>query len=190
MLLLGGIISRRRNRERPIETWDEMKSLMRKHFVPNHYYRDLYQKLQRLTQGSRSVEDYYKEIEIAMIRANVEEDREATMTRFLNGLNREIADKVELQHYVEIEEMVHKTVKIEQQLKRRGNTHAAPSSSSTPWKPSYVKRDERPQASTTPKLRSKPSKHNTQGNIVTPTIRNRDIKCFKCRGRGISQVNV
>ena len=36
------VISGRRNRERPIETWDEMKSLMRRHFVPNHYYRDLY----------------------------------------------------------------------------------------------------------------------------------------------------
>ena len=32
-----------------------------------------------------------------MIRANVEEDREATMARFLNGLNQEIADEVELQ---------------------------------------------------------------------------------------------
>ena len=81
------VMSRRRNRERPVETWDEMKSLMRRRFVPNHYYRDLYQKLQRLTQGSRSVEDYYKEMEIAMIRANVEEDREATMARFLNRLN-------------------------------------------------------------------------------------------------------
>ncbi|KAH9717072.1 hypothetical protein KPL71_021688 [Citrus sinensis] len=131
------VISRRRNKERLIETWDEMKSLMRKRFVPNHYYRDLYQKLQRLTQGSRSVEDYYKEMKIAMIRANVEEDREATMARFLNELNREIADKVELQHYVEIEEIVHKAIKIEQQLKRRGNTHAAPNSSSTPWKPRY-----------------------------------------------------
>ena len=32
------VISRRRNRERPIETWDEMKSLMRRRFVPNHYH--------------------------------------------------------------------------------------------------------------------------------------------------------
>ena len=56
---------------------------------------------------------YYKEMKIAMIRANVEEDREATMAQFLNGLNREIADKVELQHYAEIEEMVHKAIKIE-----------------------------------------------------------------------------
>ena len=119
-----------------------------------------------------------------MIRANVEEDREATMTRFLNGLNWEIADNVEFQHYVEIEEIVHKAIKIKQQLRRRGNTRAAPSSSSIPWKPSYVKRDERPQASTTPKLRSEPSKHSTQGNTITPTIKNCDIKCFKCHGRG------
>ena len=53
-------------------------------------------KLQCLTQGSQSVEDYYKKMEIAMIRANVEKDREATMARFLNGLNQEIANKVEL----------------------------------------------------------------------------------------------
>ncbi|KAH9658312.1 hypothetical protein KPL70_023438 [Citrus sinensis] len=93
-------------------------------------------------------------------------------------------DSVELQHYVEIEDVVHKAIKIEQQLKKRGNTRAVPISSSTPSKPSYVKRDERPQASTTPKLRSKPSKHNTQGNIVTSTIRNCGIKCFKCQGKG------
>ena len=42
-----------------------------KAFRPNHYYRGLYQKLQHLTKGSGSMDDYYKEIEIAMIRANV-----------------------------------------------------------------------------------------------------------------------
>uniref|UniRef100_A0A2N9EBM0 Tf2-1-like SH3-like domain-containing protein n=1 Tax=Fagus sylvatica TaxID=28930 RepID=A0A2N9EBM0_FAGSY len=56
-----------------------------------------------LHKGSRSVEDYHKEMEVAMIRANVEEDREATMARFLSGLNRDIANVIELQHYVEIE---------------------------------------------------------------------------------------
>ncbi|XP_022854589.1 uncharacterized protein LOC111375905 [Olea europaea var. sylvestris] len=47
---------------------------MRKRFVPNHYYRELYQKLQNLYKGSRSVEDYHKEIEMLMIRANELED--------------------------------------------------------------------------------------------------------------------
>ena len=43
-------------------------------YPPTHYYRDLFQKLQRLTQRSKHVEEYLKEMEIAMIRANVEED--------------------------------------------------------------------------------------------------------------------
>lgn len=40
------------------------------------------------------MEDYQKEMDITMIRANVEENREATMARFLNGLNREIVNLI------------------------------------------------------------------------------------------------
>ncbi|PKI50181.1 hypothetical protein CRG98_029425, partial [Punica granatum] len=82
-----------------------MKTVMQRRFVPSYYYRNLHLKLQSLRQGTRSMEDYHKEMEIALIRANIEEDEEATMARFLCGLNREIANVVELQHYVEIEEM-------------------------------------------------------------------------------------
>ena len=46
-------------------------------------------------------------MEIAMIGANMEEDREGTITRFLHDLNCYIGNVVELQHYVEIEDMVH-----------------------------------------------------------------------------------
>jgi hypothetical protein len=62
------VTNKRRNHERPIKTWGELKALMRWRFVPSHYYRDLYYKLQNLTRGSRSVEEYYKEMEVAMIR--------------------------------------------------------------------------------------------------------------------------
>ena len=62
-----------------------MKDVMRSRFVPTHYSRDLFKKLQPLKQGTKSVEAYYQEMEIAMIRANVKEDDE--MARFLNGLN-------------------------------------------------------------------------------------------------------
>ena len=107
------MMNRRRNHERPIETWEEKKVNIRRQFIPNHYYRDLYQKLQSLIQDYRSVDNYYKEIEIAMIWANVEEYREATMVRFLNGLNRDIVNVVELQHYMELENMVHMVIKVE-----------------------------------------------------------------------------
>ena len=39
------------------------------------------------------------------------------MARFLASLNREIANIVELQHYVELEDMVHMAMKVERQLK-------------------------------------------------------------------------
>ncbi|XP_042446410.1 uncharacterized protein LOC122031356 [Zingiber officinale] len=97
-------LSRRRNRELPIDNWEDMKVVMRRRFVPSHYYRDLHLKLQSLKQGSMTVEDYHKEMEITLIRANIEEGREATMARFLCGLNREIANIVELHHYVELDD--------------------------------------------------------------------------------------
>ena len=64
--------------------------------MPNHFYRDLYLKLQSLNQGYKTLDEYHKEMEISMIQA-----------KFLNGLNRDIANVVELQHYVELEDMVH-----------------------------------------------------------------------------------
>ena len=42
------------------------------------------------------MEEYYKEMEVSIARENIEEDREATMARFLAGLNREIQNVVEL----------------------------------------------------------------------------------------------
>jgi hypothetical protein len=125
------LINRRRNREPPVDTWEEMKMLMRKRFVPIN-----------LRQGSKSADDYYKEMELAMIRANVEEDREATMARFLHGLNREIADVVEMQHYVELTDMVHQAIKVEEQLKRKGFARRGqPMTTTSPWK-TATKRDE------------------------------------------------
>ena len=60
-----------------------------------------------------SVEEYHKEMEILMIKANVEEEGEATMARFLNGLNKNIVDRVDLHHYVEIEDLVNLAIKVE-----------------------------------------------------------------------------
>ena len=137
------LISRRRNRERSIDSWEEMKTVMRRRFVPSHYYRELFNKLQRLSQGNHSVEDYYQEMEVAMIRANIEEDREATMARFLAGLNQEIANQVELHHYVELEDMVHMATKVEKQLKRKG-ARQSKYSEPTLWKSNYPKKKRSP----------------------------------------------
>jgi hypothetical protein len=64
------------------------------------------------------VKDYHKKMEIVKIRANIMKDKETTMTRFLNGLNREITNVVKIQYYVELENMVHMSTKVERWLKR------------------------------------------------------------------------
>ena len=68
------VLNKRRNKEPTMETWEEMQRVMRKRFVSTCYYEELYNKLQNLRQGNRSVEEYYKEMEVAMARVNIEED--------------------------------------------------------------------------------------------------------------------
>ena len=57
-----------------------------------------------------------------MIRANIEQDTETTMVKFLAELSRDIWDVVELQHYVELEDIVHLAMKVEKQLRRKDST--------------------------------------------------------------------
>ncbi|XP_016740294.1 uncharacterized protein [Gossypium hirsutum] len=182
-------ISRRRTGEGPVRTWAEMKQIMRKRFFPSHYHRDLFQKLQSIKQGNRSVEDYYKEIEVSMMRANIVEDREATMARFLAGLNYEISNVVELQHYVELEDMVHMAIKVERQQRRKSSNRG-----NTPFKsfsnPLGTPNNFRKQTPFQIKEKGETSKPKApvvdvgRGKQQMQPERSRDILCFKCLGRG------
>ncbi|XP_027156203.1 uncharacterized protein LOC113756972, partial [Coffea eugenioides] len=181
--------SRRRSREPTIQTWTELRRLMRKRFVPSHYYRDLYQKLQTLNQGARSVEDYHKEMEILMLRADIMEDREATMARFLNGLRPEIADQVELHHYVELGDLVEKAIKIERRIKRKGSTRSYSNfSPSYPQTTPPKKEDKGPSNSIPSRPRPDTTKWESKATPKTAIElslgRNRYTRCFKCQGRG------
>ncbi|KAL4278386.1 hypothetical protein GQ457_03G014510 [Hibiscus cannabinus] len=177
--------NRRRNGERPISTWQEMKAVMRRRFIPTHYHRELFNRLQNLTQGNRSVEDYFKEMEVAMIRANIDEDREATMARFLAGLDPNIASVVELQHYVEIDDMVHMAMKVEKQLKKKGTSRTY-GSSTTKWgQGSYRRSSPFPSNERGgPSKNNKPIVESSKGKSPTIHLRSRDVQCFKCLGRG------
>ena len=76
-------------------------------------------------------------MEIAMIIANIIEDCEATMGRFLYGLNRNIAELVELHHYDDMEDILHMIIKIKKQLKfksSKGNSTFSSPSWKSNWK--------------------------------------------------------
>ncbi|RDX73452.1 hypothetical protein CR513_46946, partial [Mucuna pruriens] len=63
--------------------------------------------LKRMMRERFSVEEYHKEMDMDLVRAQIEETKEATMARFLHGHNGEIQDIVELQLYSTLEELVH-----------------------------------------------------------------------------------
>jgi hypothetical protein len=48
---------RKRNRDRPVSTWEELKTLM-KMYVLKHYYRELFNHLQMITQGNKKMKEY------------------------------------------------------------------------------------------------------------------------------------
>lgn len=133
--------------------------------------------MQGFVQGSKSIEDYNKEMEIAMIRANMEKDLEATMARFIGKLSKEIADVVDLQHYVEMEELLHEAIKVEKQIKSRGVRFGSSSSSS--WKSNWKNNK-------TPSKEKKVAK--PKDSVVLPKdkieiknpFKSRDVKCFRC----------
>ena len=77
--------------------------------------RDLCNRLQRLVQSTRTVDEYYKEMEVLMIRTNMRESAEVTMSRFLSSLNREITDHMEMFPYNTLQDLVNQATKVEQQ---------------------------------------------------------------------------
>ncbi|XP_065871915.1 uncharacterized protein [Euphorbia lathyris] len=182
------VTTKTRCREPQVDTWDEMKTVMRKRFVPNDYYEGLYRKLQVLQQGSKSVEAYFKEMEIAMLRADVVEDRRATKSRFLAGLNRDIANVVELQHCVDVEDMVHAAKIVERQLKERKNDKSyirGSSSSNSNWKNRWGNQDKGsrfPSKFDNAKHKSDSVDKNKQKGEEKP--RPSKLQCFKCLGFG------
>jgi hypothetical protein len=68
------------------------------------------------------IEDYFKVMEVVMIWVKIEEDRETTMIKFLNDLNREITNIIELQHHIELKDMVYMATKVKRKLNKKDNS--------------------------------------------------------------------
>ena len=83
--------------------------------------------------------------------------------------------------------MVHMAIKIENQVKRRGNsnTPSTPGPSSSTWKSNQWKNEKKPpNAKPKTELKQKGNNQGNQGKLDSFITRNRDIMRFKCQGRG------
>ncbi|RDY10826.1 hypothetical protein CR513_04601, partial [Mucuna pruriens] len=121
-------------------------------------------------------------MKISMTRANVKEDREVTMARFIGGLEKEIANVVKLQHYMEIEDLLHKAIQVERQLKSKSSSKFVSSSTSSwrsNWKNSTTVTN--PKEDVVVKYSNAPFKGKSDTNT---SYRSHNIKCFRCQGVG------
>ncbi|KAK1615033.1 hypothetical protein QYE76_020550 [Lolium multiflorum] len=112
-------VNKKREKEdlEPIDTSEEMQEVMHTRFVPTHHKRDLFNKLTQLKQSFKSVEEYYKEMHMTMMSANVDEREEQTMARFLNGLNIPVKRIVEFLPYKNMVELLHQATRAERQVR-------------------------------------------------------------------------
>ncbi|RDX82286.1 hypothetical protein CR513_36949, partial [Mucuna pruriens] len=152
---------------------------MKERFVPCYYKRDLFVKLQKF-QGSKSVKEFDKDMEVTPIRAQIIESQETTMARILNGLNRDIQHIVEFHEYTSISTLVTKPL--------RHGKKSYPTTSSN-WKDKERREDESPKWEKSPKKGSAPFKgHKDEVNKVsTPnsnSSKSSNIECFKCLLKG------
>nr|KAJ0199523.1 hypothetical protein LSAT_V11C600323720 [Lactuca sativa] len=152
-----------------------MKSVMRRRFVPSHYFCDLHNKLQSLKQGNKCVDDYFKEMEVMMVHANIEEDPEATMARCNIMLKFVIALRCNIMLKLKTWSIwLLKLKKIKKRWGSRNNT----------WKAGTSKKSENTPTSSSNSKSDPKTTNSSKGKTDSSTFRNRDIKCFKCQGRG------
>jgi len=76
-------------------------------------------KLQRLQQGPRSVDEYFKDLETTLTKIDMHENKESKTARFVSGLRRQIQDVVELYEYSSMEKLVHLDFKVESQILKK-----------------------------------------------------------------------
>ncbi|XP_024010582.1 uncharacterized protein LOC112085996, partial [Eutrema salsugineum] len=179
------VSERRRHRHGQVNNWEDMRFSLRKRYVPAYYHRDLQKKFRKLTQGSKTVEEYFEEFETLKNRLEVEDSAETLMAQFIDGLNDRIARKVERQTYHDLEDVLHHAVQAEQHIKRK---NTSTNRSKTTWTPQpqraldkgkAVEVDNRIHKST-----PETSKANRPEVSKASTQRARDITCFKCHGKG------
>ena len=200
---------RRRALDPAVATWEQMKALMRARFVPQHHARELRQRLENLKQGSMSAEETYNAMQVAMVRANVDEDEETTMARYLRILNSQLANEVDMFPYATMTELLHLAIKVEKRNKGRyqggrmqggmPNSWKGPNqnrgyqpygrepfqakdkgqSSKPHWEQGGPKRNVQPTPSA-PNPRPAVAPSGPKGSTPNPPPRARDIICFKC----------
>ncbi|KAL1190113.1 hypothetical protein V5N11_015534 [Cardamine amara subsp. amara] len=162
-----------------IRSWEKLKRLMKRRFLPDDYKQDLYLKLTLLQQDKRSLEECTREFDLLQLRCDIQEPQERTIVRFVHGLNEEIASKVELQHFWTLDDAKKLAIKVEKQVKAGKKHYTRPYNSGSSLNPKGVSKGE---------IGSSNKKTDFKAPTTSMDV-NVKKKCFKCQGFGHFQAD-
>ncbi|GJS10165.1 reverse transcriptase domain-containing protein [Tanacetum coccineum] len=75
-----------------VESWDKIKRLMKKKFLPVTHKQDSYVEFHNLKQQTLTVEEFIAEFERVRMRCGIGENEEQTIARFLGSLRTDISE--------------------------------------------------------------------------------------------------
>ncbi|PKI33590.1 hypothetical protein CRG98_046017 [Punica granatum] len=104
-----------------ITSWEKMKKKMWATFMLYNFQRIMYQRLQNLRQGSRSVDDYTNEFYQLVARNELQEIEDQLVARYIGGLRVLLQDTVNLFDPVNVSSAHQRALIIERQQKRAGS---------------------------------------------------------------------
>ncbi|KAL5548403.1 hypothetical protein UlMin_003634 [Ulmus minor] len=90
--------TRRRMGKTPIRTWPRMRRMLKDRFLPLNHEQILWEQLHNCVQGNRTVHQYTAEYQRLQARTNLSESPYYQMVRFVNGLRKDLKDKVEINY--------------------------------------------------------------------------------------------
>nr|GMC64190.1 transposon Ty3-I Gag-Pol polyprotein [Ipomoea batatas] len=187
--------NRRRQGKMIISSWRKMKKLMMARFLPPDYQQQLFQKYQRCSQDSRSVNDYTEEFYRLGARCNLSETAEQQTARYIAGLRFNIQVRMTLSPIWSVDEAYNMAIKAEalfaQANQRKQYTPALPKTISTiPPQNSTTHQPITQHTQTTESGHSKTQRQRQEGNFQPQNTTSNPYanpfvgKCFKCGETG------
>ncbi|KAH9670836.1 Endonuclease [Citrus sinensis] len=114
-------LTRIRQGKKKIDSWEKFKKHLRGAFLPHNYAKLLYQQLQNLRQGNRSVDDYTTEFHWLVARNDLTETEEQQVSRYIGGLRSQFQDQLNLLDPYSVSEAHQQALQLEKQFSRRTN---------------------------------------------------------------------
>ncbi|XP_009106784.1 uncharacterized protein LOC103832518 [Brassica rapa] len=162
-----------------IVTWDKLKKHLKKTFLPYNYEHLMFQKLQHLRQGNRTVEEYATEFFLLLNRIDLHDSEHQIVARFIGGLRQQIQHTLNLFNPLTIAEAHQQALTVEAQNK----------TTSSPWS---ANRQQRSSPTTNAATAATLPVNPLTDTAIVPVEQNRPnrtttLRCFACGELGHRQ---